>query len=330
MLRAFWVLLLLAGCAGQITAPAPAPVRPTPAPTPGPKLAEPKSVEPSPVAPKSPEPKAAEPEVRPPWTPAQSLRDIVRPFDSRRLTYTKQKINELTQSLSTPHTAGETCDLSFRLAEAHFEVSRYETGPALERAFADAANRYQQIFDDCLGYERSDEVLFALVDAKWRSGDRDGAARTAVLLTERFPKSILVVDAWLIVGERDYLNSDYKSAIKAYKLASVDPRSIGSALAQFRLALCYGTVGSWRDAMRAASTAVHALEEGGCSEVYFASIQTFVEAYSHVGTPEAARSTFEQLTWVNGTRLISDMVEQLRDLWLKAGAERKVRRLPQK
>lgn len=323
-LGALLILLLLAGCAGQ----APTSALPVRSPRPEPKLAKSTAVEPRPVAAKYPEPRAAEPEAPPPWTPTQSLRDLVRPYTSRHLARAKQKINELTQILAAPHTADETCDLSFRLAEAHFAMAWSETGPALERAFAEAAKRYQQIFDDCPGYERADEVLFALVDATWRSGNRDEAARTAVRLTERFPKSILVVDAWLIVGERDYLNSDCQSAIKAYRLASVDPRSMASALAQFRLAHCFGTLQRWRDSMKAASTAVHALEEGDRPEVYFASIQTFVEAYSHIGTPEAAQPTFEELTWVSGTRLIPGMLDQLRDLWIKGGEERKARRLP--
>lgn len=158
-------------------------------------------------------------------------------------------------------------EMIFRLAELYWEKSKYKYGLEMEdyeKAYTkwgdsgqkgnppdmksylreselikqNALKLYEKVLAEYPRYERNDEVLFYLGYNEYEAGNHKKAVRHYVTLTKQFPKSRLVADAYLQLGEHFFNNNDVLKARKAYErsLTSDEARVYNYAL--YKLAWC--------------------------------------------------------------------------------------------
>lgn len=158
-------------------------------------------------------------------------------------------------------------EMIFRLAELYWEKSKYKYGLEMDtyeksyNEWADAGQRgdppkikdflrkselikqnalklYEKVMTEYPTYERNDEVLFYLGYNEYEAGNKTKAVTHYWTLIKQFPKSRLVPDAYLQLGEHFFNDNNVLKARKALEraLASDAPRIYNYAL--YKLAWC--------------------------------------------------------------------------------------------
>ena len=163
--------------------------------------------------------------------------------------------------------ATRKAEMIFRLAELYWEKSKFKYGIEMDKyegnynQWADEGQRgepperkdylreselikqnalklYEKVMTEYPTYERNDEVLFYLGYNEYEAGNKKKAVNHYWQLIKRFPKSRLVPDSYLQLGEHFFNNNSVIKAQKAYQraTASKEPRIYNYAL--YKLAWC--------------------------------------------------------------------------------------------
>ncbi|MEQ9498319.1 MAG: tetratricopeptide repeat protein [Deltaproteobacteria bacterium] len=158
-------------------------------------------------------------------------------------------------------------EMIFRLAELYWEKSKYKYGLEMdtyERSYnewADAGQRgdppkikdflrkselikqnalklYEKVMTEYPTYERNDEVLFYLGYNEYEAGNKKKAVSHYWTLIKQFPKSRLVPDAYLQLGEHFFNDNNVMKARKALERALAAKTSRIYNYALYKLAWC--------------------------------------------------------------------------------------------
>lgn len=319
------------------------PLRPAPAAAPSaepsPPAASPALTPPAPplasasplqAAVRTSSPAATPAPVASPWTPKDCLYDLlwaeVRPFDEAR---TDRELARLTEKLASVSAPKDRCDLKLEMSGAVFSKSWVKDPERAAEALRRARAYDLEMISECP--ERADLLLFGIALADWRLGDRDAAAEVAEELIRRYPDSDPnneVSEAWFMKGERDYLRGRTKDAVVAFTRAARVPHWRAGIMAKLRLAHALGALGRWKEAMPHAQyvASLDLVYGVGALAILREGQRAFIEAYSHVGAPEAAWKTCTESLW-GERKACLEMLEQLRAIWVRNKRLDKVRRL---
>jgi TolA-binding protein len=178
-----------------------------------------------------------------------------------------------------PDDAKYTPDAMARLAELYYEktvddqqlalasyeerakLGAEEAPPEQTRSFEKSIALYQRIIDKFPGYRLLDSIYYLLGWCQNEQGQPENARDTFFLLTQRFPKSHYVPEAWVRIGEYwfDYTpdkpndlqaaNDAIKEAIKAYQNAITFKESALFDKALYKLGWSYFRINDYDDAV---------------------------------------------------------------------------------
>ena len=126
-------------------------------------------------------------------------------------------------------------EMLFRLAELYWEKSKAEGSPQTGQS---AIRMYRKLLKEYPTYPRNDEVLFVLGSAEYEAGNKKRAISHYWTLIKQYPRSKLVPNAYLQLGEHFFIENNMMKARKAFEraLASRSPSVYNYAL--YKLAWC--------------------------------------------------------------------------------------------
>ncbi len=163
--------------------------------------------------------------------------------------------------------ASRKAEMIFRLAELYWEKSKFRYGLEMEEfekgyqswsesgqvgdppkvkdfireselIKQNALKLYAKVLGDYPTYERNDEVLFYLGYNEYEAGNKKKAVSHYWTLIKQFPKSRLVADAYLQLGEHFFGDNNVIKARKAYERALVSPEPRIYDYALYKLSWC--------------------------------------------------------------------------------------------
>lgn len=239
------------------------------------------------------------------------------------------QISGLKRLLALGTSQEEAPDLKFRLAELYSDKSRYfffssqekddqagattkeeQTRLNQEKA-ADLeesniwANEALKVYDDIQNsypdYVRMPEVLFALGQSLWTSGQKKKALGPYAELIRRFPDNPLVAEAWIAFGEFYFDDGDVQKALKSYIKASENKRSRVYGFALYKQAWCYYNMAEWHKALRKFEATVLysqlSAEMSGENKIALGreAQMDWVRTYVHIGKARDARGEIQRL-----------------------------------
>jgi tetratricopeptide (TPR) repeat protein len=163
---------------------------------------------------------------------------------------------EVTQELiSRSRGAPFLPDIYLRLAELYVEQARYEfylvheergekakgsaVAPTAKLLKEKAVETYQRILADFPNYESNDQVLFFMAHEYRELGMYDEMIATYERLVSKYPKSPLVLDAYLVLGDYRFDKQDLNGAKGYYQKILDLPRSETHAMAHFKMGWVY-------------------------------------------------------------------------------------------
>lgn len=185
--------------------------------------------------------------------------------------------------------ASRKSEMIFRLAELYWEKSKYQYSlemeeyegayrewneqgargdPPKREAFLrqselikqSALKLYERVLAEYPTYERNDEVLFYLGYNEYEAGNYDKAVDHYWTLIKQFPKSTLVPDAYLQLGEHFFNNNKVLKARTAYEHALDTDEGRVSNYARYKLAWCDYNVQEFANGIVKLKTVIDASE----------------------------------------------------------------------
>ena len=140
-------------------------------------------------------------------------------------------------------------DIYLRLAELYVEQSRYEfylvnedkeeggaaVAPTARLLKEKAIETYRRIMDEFPRWEDNDKVLFYLAHELRELGEYDRMIATYETLAREHPKSELVLDAYVVLGDYRFDKADLDGAEVWYRKILDAPRSPTHDLAHFKM-----------------------------------------------------------------------------------------------
>ncbi|NJK89613.1 MAG: tetratricopeptide repeat protein [Myxococcales bacterium] len=159
---------------------------------------------------------------------------------------------EVTQELiSRSRGAPFLPDIYLRLAELYVEQARYEfylvheergesskgsaVAPTAKLLKEKAVETYNRILADFPDYENNDQVLFFMAHEYRELGMYDEMIATYERLVSKYPKSVLVTDAYLVLGDYRFDKQDLTGAKGYYQKIIDGPASETHAMAHFKM-----------------------------------------------------------------------------------------------
>ncbi|MGF1511741.1 MAG: tetratricopeptide repeat protein [Myxococcota bacterium] len=159
---------------------------------------------------------------------------------------------EVTQELiSRSRGAPFLPDIYLRLAELYVEQARYEfylvheergetakgsaVAPTARLLKEKAVETYQRILLDFPNYDSNDQVLFFMAHEFRELGQYDEMIATYEKLVSKYPKSELVLDAYLVLGDYRFDKQDLAGAQGYYQKILDQPKSPTHGLAHFKM-----------------------------------------------------------------------------------------------
>ncbi|MCB9655971.1 MAG: tetratricopeptide repeat protein [Deltaproteobacteria bacterium] len=242
------------------------------------------------------DPSAPGPEARLGTATAASFRvDTI--LDERSISRTRQadeKRNEAIEELKKliPRAReSQKAEMIFRLAELYWEKSKYKYGLEMEAyekahgAWSDggaqgaqpelksfvresdlikrnALKLYEKVLTDYPDYPRNDAVLFYLGYNEYEDGEKKKAVDHYWTLVKRFPKSRLVPDAYLQLGEHFFADNDVVRARKAFDFALSTQEARVHNYALYKLAWCDYNVQEFEQGIKRLKEVIERSEEG--------------------------------------------------------------------
>jgi len=229
---------------------------------------------------------------------------------------------EVTQELiSRSHGAPFLPDIYLRLAELYVEQARYEfylvheergerskgsaVAPTAKLLKEKAVETYQRILADFPSYEGNDQVLFFMAHEYRELGMYDEMIRTYERLVSKHPKSPLVLDAYLVLGDYRFDKQDLSGAKGYYQKILDMPRSDTHAMAHFKMGWVHLNEFDYRDAFHhfesAVESAADVVDFGSQAEaessvsVKREALTDLAYAYTEVRKPKGALRYFRRL-----------------------------------
>lgn len=183
-------------------------------------------------------------------------------------------------------------EMIFRLAELYWQKSKYNYGLEMsqfEKAYQawsdsgakkgepqakdftreselikqNALKLYEKVLADYPTYERNDEVLFYLGYNEYEAGNKDKAVGHYWTLIKQFPKSRLVPDAYLQLGEHFFNANQVEKARKAYERALATEVPKVKSYALYKLSWCDYNVQEYAEGIKKLKQVIAASEQRG-------------------------------------------------------------------
>lgn len=191
--------------------------------------------------------------------------------------------------------AGRKSEMIFRLAELYWQKSKYNYGIEMQsyekayQAWADAGGKkneptakdftreselikqnalklYEKVLEEYPTYERNDEVLFYLGYNEYEAGNKEKAVGHYWTLIKQFPKSRLVPDAYLQLGEHFFAANDVAKARKAYERALATPVARVQSYALYKLSWCDYNVQEYAEGIKKLKQVIASSEKLGADK----------------------------------------------------------------
>lgn len=221
---------------------------------------------------------------------------------------------------------GRKAEMIFRLAELYWEKSKFKYGiemasyekqyeewvskgrkgkePKRQRFIREselikgnALKLYEKVLVSYPKYHRNDEVLFYLGYNEYEAGNRKKAVQHYWTLIKQFPKSRLVADAYLQLGEHFFESNNVLKARKAYEraLKTKVPRVYNYAL--YKLAWCDYNMQEYADGIRRLKEVINNSETSKDRKTVQLKSEALADLalyFSHVDEVESAFAYFKK------------------------------------
>jgi cellulose synthase operon protein C len=269
---------------------------------------------------------------------SQQLKKMLASTEKRRDEKRIEAIGLLRAFLGSNPSGEARADGMFKLAELLWEESRRlylikmdEYGRALEKCaqtkgecaapkepriqLSEAATLYVELHDKFPKFAHMDVVTYLIGFAAKEDGREEEAMARFQEVIERFPKSPLFGDAWMMVGEHWFATSQWQKAIDAY--AHIPDTAATSDLSTFKTAWCYWKLGqseqAAKDFKRVLDKAVEAERTGTAAQRRrSASLRDEALEYLVVVFTEdrniSAQEVFDFLSSIGGERYSRDVM----------------------
>jgi len=229
---------------------------------------------------------------------------------------------EVTQELiSRSRGAPFLPDIYLRLAELYVEQARYEfylvheergerskgsaVAPTAKLLKEKAVETYQRILLDFPKYEQNDQVLFFMAHEYRELGMYEDMISTYERLVSKHPKSPLVLDAYLVLGDYRFDKQDLDGAKGYYQRILDLPKSETHAMAHFKMGWVYLNEFDYKEAFRHFEDSVKAAdierdfrsraEAESSVNVKREALTDLAYAYTEVRKPKGALRYFRRL-----------------------------------
>lgn len=229
---------------------------------------------------------------------------------------------EVTQELiSRSRGAPFLPDIYLRLAELYVEQARYEfylvheergekakgsaVAPTAKLLKEKAVETYQRILADFPDYESNDQVMFFMAHEYRELGMYDEMLSTYERLVTKYPKSSLVLDAYLVLGDYQFDKQDLNGAKGYYQKILDLPLSETHAMAHFKMGWVYLNEFDYKSAFRHFEDAVQSAdidkdfrsqaEAESSVSVKREALTDLAYAYTEVRKPRGALRYFRRL-----------------------------------
>lgn len=163
-------------------------------------------------------------------------------------------------------------DIYLRLAELYVEQARYEfylvhelrgesskgsaVAPTAKLLKEKAVETYQRILQDYPDFKDNDKVLFFLGHEFRELGRYDDMIKRYEELVTKYPKSELVLDAYLVLGDHRFDKQDLIGAKRYYQKILDSPSSPVHDLAHFKMGWVYLNEADYKEALHHFEAAV--------------------------------------------------------------------------
>jgi tetratricopeptide (TPR) repeat protein len=156
-------------------------------------------------------------------------------------------------------------DIYLRLAELYVEQARYEfylvheergetskgsaVVPTARLLKEKAVETYQRILAEWPGFKDNDKVLFFLAHELRELGQYEDMIKRYEELVSKYPKSQLVLDAYLVLGDYRFDKSDLVGAKRYYQKILDSPATPTHDLAHFKMGWVYLNEADYKEAL---------------------------------------------------------------------------------
>ncbi len=218
-------------------------------------------------------------------------------------------------------------EMIFRLAELFWEKSRYlhamemeryeaqhrarahrradeeaidlaEATKASELVKVDALKLYRRVLEEDPKYARNDEVLFYLAHNEYQAGNRDAAVEHYTRLTRDFPKSRLIPDVYLQLGEHHFNHNELEPARVAYQRALETRADRVFNYALYKLAWCDYNARDYTaglDKLKQVIARASEAASGNAIQLKAEAVRDLARFFSFVNEVGGALKTFERV-----------------------------------
>ena len=163
-------------------------------------------------------------------------------------------------------------DIYLRLAELYVEQARYEfylvhemrgesskgsaVAPTARLLKEKAVETYLRILSEFPRFKDTDKILFFLAHEYRELGRYGAMIKQYETLVSRFPKSPLVLDAYLVLGDYRFDRQDLSGAKRYYQKILDAPNSSATPMAHFKMGWVHLNESDYREALRQFERAV--------------------------------------------------------------------------
>lgn len=237
-----------------------------------------------------------------------------------------EAIEELKKLIPKAPTSRKS-EMIFRLAELYWQKSKYNYGLEMQtyekayQSWADAGGKknepvakdftreselikqnalklYEKVLEEYPTYERNDEVLFYLGYNEYEAGNKDKAVGHYWTLIKQFPKSRLVPDAYLQLGEHFFAANSVDKARKAYERALATPVARVQSYALYKLSWCDYNVQEYAEGIKKLKQVIAQSEKAGSDkdaiQLKSEALGDLARFFSYVDETETAFAYFKE------------------------------------
>ncbi len=213
-------------------------------------------------------------------------------------------------------------DIYLRLAELYVEQARYEfylvheergesskgsvVAPTARLLKQKAAETYRRVLSEWPEFKDNDKVIFFLAHELRELGDYEAMIRQYENLVTKYPKSTLVLDAYLVLGDYRFDKQDLVGAKRYYQKILDSPHSSVHGMAHFKMGWVYLNETDYKEALHHFESAIVASSKSGKGEskkdeerlisVKREALIDLAFAYTEVKKPKGALKYFRGLS----------------------------------